>query len=317
MAQQSKIGIVGAGIGGLTTAVALQQKGFQVVVYEQASELGEIGAGLTISVNAGRVFNALGLQKNLEALGPATPHLGTLDYKTGERLNYELRNNDDDYARYGTATRVVHRADLHAVLTDALDPHNDALRLNHELTDIEQTANQVSLRFNNGKIDKCDIVIACDGLRSIVRSKLFSAAPAEFTGFVAWRGLVERDLVPDISVDPHFATFPSPDKFFARYPVRHGTLINYVGIARKPDFRSESWTKPASVSEVAAEFAGWHKDVMNIILATHPDRCMRWALYGRQPLDSWISGRVCLLGDAAHPMRFMEWAPRWQLKMRW
>lgn len=302
MSEKLKIGIIGAGIGGLTSAIALQQKGFSVVVYEQASQLGEVGAGITITENASRVFNALGLGEQLAALDDPTPHLGALDYKTGERLSYELRDNIDSQTSHGAVTRQVHRADLHAVLVNAFDRKNGSLHLNHKLTHIEQDQNQVSVQFENGNTDHCDILVACDGLKSIVREQVFSPQPAQFTGFVAWRGLVDRHLIPDIDLNPHFGTFSAENKMFARYPVRHGTLVNYVAIARKPDFKSESWNESAEVSEVVAEFNGWHEDVVNTILATPADRCMRWALYSRQPLDNWSNGRICLLGDAAHPM---------------
>lgn len=302
MTKNIKIGIVGAGVGGLTTAIALQQKGFRVVVYEQSSELGEIGAGLTISINAGRVLAALGLGQQFCAMDAATPHLGAVDYETGERLSYELRDHAGNQSQFGAATRQVHRADLHNLLADNLHDKNATIFLDHRLSEITQSHDQVSLKFKNGKSDQCDYVIACDGLKSFVRQQLFSSKPAEFTGFVAWRGLVNRDHVPDVSLDPHFATYSSQSKLFTRYPVRHGSLVNYVAIARKLDFRSERWNEPAEVQEVAAQFSGWHEDVTKIILATPRDKCNRWALYTREPLNTWHKDRVVLLGDAAHPM---------------
>ena len=300
MNNDSKIGIIGAGIGGLTTAIALQQRGFSVTIYEQTAELGEVGAGITISVNASKVLNALGLGERIARMERPTPHIGTLHYETGERLAYE-RFEDTDPGMIET-TRNVHRADLHDLLADEFRANQGELRLAHRLSDITQDDQQVYLQFSHGESDGCDVVIACDGLKSAAREHLFSPEPALFTGFVAWRGLVERNRLPDMDFDPHFVTYPSPDKLFARYPVRQGKLINYVGIARKPDFRSESWNEKAEVAEVAAEFEGWHPDILKIINATDADRCMRWALYTREPLDNWVNGRVGLLGDAAHPM---------------
>lgn len=301
MSKDLKIGIVGAGIGGLTAAIALQRRGFRVVVYEQAAELGEVGAGLTISANAARVFDALGLGAKLDALDEPTPHMGARDYQTSARLAYDLRDIPKERAEEGQVTRQVHRADLHDMLAVTFEKDGDALRLDHGLTDINQNGDGVTLSFANGDSDKCDIVIGCDGLKSIVRESLFETSPAEFTGYVAWRGLVDRALVSDISLDPHFATFSSEDKLFARYPVRHGSLVNYVAIARQPDFTSESWKEKADVAEVLAEFSDWSDDVKKLISATPTEQCMRWALYTRAPLNSFINERVCLLGDAAHP----------------
>lgn len=302
MAQKLKIGIVGAGLGGMTAAIALQQRGFDVVVYEQSSNLGEIGAGITVGPNANKVLNALGLEDEMEALADPSPHAGVLDYKTGERLTYIVRGRESFMQEYGAVSRLVHRADFHAVLQRAFKDTDDTLKLGYELKDVIQDDDRVTLQFTNGQVDHCDVVIACDGLKSIARDRLFPTEPPEFTGFVAWRGLVERSKVPHVSLDPHFATYPAENKMFARYPVRHGQLINYVANARKAAFDTESWKATADISEILDEFEDWHDDVVSIMRATPKGTCLRWALHSRKPLDSWISGRVALLGDAAHPM---------------
>lgn len=297
-----RIGIVGGGIGGLTAAIALKQRGFDAIVFEQAEELGEVGAGLTISKNAARVFDELGLGPHLAALDNPCPHLGSMHHLTGEVLGYESRDPDELDQRNVIASRQVHRADLYDLLVKAFENDGGSIHLNHKLHGISQDSGRVKLSFLAGQVEYCDIVVGADGLKSVVREKLYSANPAAFTGFVAWRGLVERNLLEGISFDPHFGTYSSSDKLFVRYPVRHGSLVNYVAIARRNDFLCESWSAPAEVHQVAGEFEGWHRDVTKIILATPKNRCMRWALYSREPLDDWIRGRVCLLGDAAHPM---------------
>ena len=302
MPRSLKFGIVGAGIGGLTAAIALQRLGIQVVVYEQADELREVGAGLTISKNAARVFDALGLGETLAGLDNPCPHLGVLHHLTGETLSRESRDKTELQSDNVIVSRQVHRADLYKLLVNAVVDVEHNIKTDHRLTDISQDSSGVKLTFAAGQVEYCDIVIGADGLKSAVRGALYSATPANFTGFVAWRGLVDRAALPDIKLDPHFAAYSSSDKLFVRYPVRHGRLINYVGIARKSDFLSESWSARAEVSEVAAEFSGWCKEVPDIISATPKDSCMRWALYSREPLENWIKGRVCLLGDAAHPM---------------
>ena len=302
MPRDLRIGIVGGGIGGLTAAIALKKQGLNAVVFEQAEELGEVGAGLTISKNAARVFDELGLGAQLASLDNPCPHLGSMHHESGEILGYEPRDSQELNDSNVIVSRQVHRADLYNLLVSRLKDDGGPIFLGHKLQDISQSSDQVELSFAAGQIEICDIVIGADGLRSAVRERLFSADPATFTGFVAWRGLVERQFVEDISFDPHFGTYSSSDKLFVRYPLRHGSRIHYVAIARRNDFLCESWSAPADVNQVAAEFDGWHEDVVRVIRATPKDKCMRWALYSREPLDKWIAGRVCLLGDAAHPM---------------
>ena len=302
MSNKIKIGLIGAGIGGITAAISLQQKGINPTIYEQAPELGEVGAGITIGPNANHVLNSLGLEEKLEKLAKPSPNVGTLHYKTGERLSYVPRGREIYMEKYGAVSRLIHRAELYQLLVDEIKDKKNILKLNHKLKKIKQDDKKVILYFENNIIEHCDVVIACDGIKSIVRDQLFNTQKPKFTGYVAWRGLVESAKVPDIDLDPHFAAYPAENKMFGRYPVKHKTLINYVAVARKPSLTSESWSQKAEVSEVLEEFNEWNEDVVRIINATPSDKCLRWSLYSRQPLKKWINGRVSLLGDAAHPM---------------
>jgi salicylate hydroxylase len=301
MSASLQIALIGAGIGGMAAAVALRRLGIPVTVFEQAPELGEVGAGLTITPNATRALAGLELEDEMAALAEATPHVGTLHWRTGERLGYTPRGAAEYLKRYGAITRHVHRADLHDVLVRAFAPTPETLRLDHRLVRIAQSADAVTVVFANGVEERFDVVVGCDGLKSVVRDQLFPTEPPVFTGYVSWRGLAERSRVPHVNLDPHFASYAGNNKMFGRYPVRHGTLINYVGMAKRTDIDEESWTAKADVEEVLAEFKDWHSDVVDIIKATPKDGCFRWALHSRKPLDSWIAGRVTLLGDAAHP----------------
>ena len=303
MALSPDIGIVGAGLGGMTAAVALQQRGFNVTVYEQAPELGEIGAGITVGPNISVVLDGLGLEDAAASFAAGSTTFGALHYKTGEPIWFSERSIEEAIKTRGALTRHMHRADLHKVLEDAFNKERDALRLGHALTDIGQDDGGVTLRFADGATDRRDIVIACDGLKSVVRDKLFPTEPPKYTGYMAWRGVVDAADVPGVSHVPHFASYPAEGSMFSRYPLRRGSQINWVANAYRPDdMGEENWYAQTGIAEVLEEFEDWHEDVVRIIRASPGGKCLRWALSSRQPLDGWIAGRVTLLGDAAHPM---------------
>ena len=302
MNKQPIIAIAGAGIGGLTAAITLKQAGLNATVYEQAPELGEVGAGLTITPNGSRILDGLGMAEQMANMADPTPHVGALDAKTGERVEYTPRGADVYMDLYGSVTRHVHRADLHDVLMEALDPHPDQLHTGHQLQSVEQNSNGIELGFANGNTARCDVLIGCDGIKSAVRDAVFATESPQFTGYVAWRGVVDRDRAPRAKLDPHFASYVADGKMFGRYPLRHGKVINYVAMAKRDSAGDESWTARDQVKNVLQEFADWHEDVVEIINATPEDGCFRWSLHTRKALDTWVEGRVTLLGDAAHPM---------------
>ena len=303
MAAELDIGIVGAGLGGMTAAVALQQRGFDVTVYEQAPALGEIGAGITVGPNISLVLAGLGLEDAAASFADGSTTFGTLHPRTGARIRFSERSLEEALEMHGALTRHMHRADLHKVLEDAFNKEGEALRLGHALTDIGQDDSGVALHFANGVTERRDIVIACDGLKSVVRDKLFPTEPPKYTGYMAWRGVVDAANVTGVSHVPHFASYPAEGSMFSRYPLRRGAQINWVANAYRPDdIGEESWRAQTDINEVLEEFGDWHEDVVRIIRASPNGRCLRWALSSRQPLDGWIVGRVALLGDAAHPM---------------
>jgi salicylate hydroxylase len=285
----------------MTAALALQQAGIQVSVYEQAPQLGEVGAGLTLAPNATCVYKHLGLEDELRAVGVEPEFAAVKHYQTGEELVSRERRTSL-LQEYGSPYIQIHRADLHDVLAQRVQAHDAAcVHLDHSFTHFEQNGNRVVAHFANGATVEADALIGADGVRSEVRAQMFDPEPPTFTGHVAWRGLVPVEALPEPPT-PDSGVSIGPKRLFTRYYVRRRELVNVVAFARKDGWEIESWSEHADMDELMEVFAGWNEEVQLLLRAMPPELCFKWALWGRKPLDSWVQGRVALLGDAAHPM---------------
>lgn len=294
--------IVGAGIGGLTLALALLRAGRPVKVIEAAPQLAEIGAGLSISPNAAHALNYVGLGAFLEAVADVPSRTAVIHYKSGAVLRM-WDQSTDFIEKYGVKYYQIHRADLHRGLVDAviaLDPA--CIAVGHNVVGLTQTDTSVEVRCSNGATLAADYVIACDGLRSTVRAACFSTSQPRWTGQVAYRA-----TLPAHGVEAHLAAAPSavtvgPAHIVTRYFIRRGEMVNLVAIGRSEAWKEEGWSHPATIEELLAEHQGWNADIIGLIKAAPQQNLFKWALFDREPLDTWLNGRVALLGDAAHPM---------------
>ena len=297
---QDKVAIVGGGIGGLTAALALMRQGIAVDVYEQAAELKELGAGVQISSNGTRVLYALGLGEAIERVGVIVAGKEIRLWSTGQTWKlFDL--GAVSVERYGFPYMMFHRGDLHAVLLEAIRRENpDAIHLNRKCTGVAQDADGVTISFESGDPVRAALVIGADGVQSRVRASLFGADRPEFTGIVAWRGLVARDQVPPgIKLDVG-TNWVGPGGHVVHYPVRGGALINFVGLLERDDWRVESWNVQGTKDEFANDFRNWHPDIHAMIRRV--DVPYKWALFARPPMPAWTRARVTLLGDACHSM---------------
>ncbi|MFO1426007.1 MAG: FAD-dependent monooxygenase [Steroidobacteraceae bacterium] len=302
MRSSTDIALVGAGIAGLTAARALQLQGCRVRVYEQAPQLGEVGAGLTISPNATHALEAIGLGPELERIGMRPDRGGVKDWQSGE-LMVEISRGEEMLQKYGAAYYQVHRADLHGALAAAVlaaDP--GAIRLGAGFRALRERGGRVEFELDGGVCESADVLIGADGVRSAVRAQLWGAERPRFTGYIAFRGLVPFAALPPGIIEPTSCLSTGPHHSFTRYLLRGGTLVNFVALAERDDWREEGWAIRATVEELLQEYAGWYEDVRTIIRHVPPDRLFKWALFDREPLAAWTRGRVTLLGDAAHPM---------------
>ncbi len=299
--QGIRIGIVGAGIGGLSAALALQRIGLQPVVFEQADVLAELGAGISITPNAAKGLQYLGLGAALDEIADRPPQQLLRHYRSGAVLLAIDRGNTT--AQYGAEYYQLHRGDLHTLLRDAVrarDP--EAIRTTHRLTVVNCHSRALTAEFAAAPPITLDLLIGADGLRSIVRDQVFGPQPPSFAGFVAWRGLVRAPALTDVGFAPGSAVFTGGQRLFVRYPVRQGQWMNYVAFTPTGQAQAESWSSTASIDELLPQFEDFADEVPAIIARTEDRRCGRWGLYARPPLLHWTTDCVALLGDAAHPM---------------
>jgi salicylate hydroxylase len=293
-----RIAIIGSGIGGLAAAAFLHQGGLPCVVYEQASQLREVGAGLVVAPNAARLLRRLGV---LDLFVSTAVRLETgwefRRWQDGTVLSAEDLSTRCEQL-YGEHTYTAHRADLLGALGRAVPA--GTVRLGRRVTAISVSGATATLSFAGGESAEADVVIGADGIHSVIRASLTEPVPPSFSGLSAFRALVQARDAPAFARRPAQVLWLGPGHHLVHYPVRAGELINLVAMSPAGDYTTESWTATATLDELLAEFTGWDPRLTALIQAAGTPG--RWALLDRQPLRRWSHGPVTLLGDAAHPM---------------
>jgi salicylate hydroxylase len=292
-----KILIAGGGIGGITAALALRQRGIAAELFEQADAFRQVGAGLQVSCNATRILRTLGLG---DALARVTYDPEGRDYRawdSGDRLYYTpLGKRAEEH--FGAPYYTAHRADLLDVLLGGLG--KESFRLGMRIERFDQNEDGVTLTFADGATATGDVLIGADGIHSTVRGQMFGKELPRYTGNVAWRGLVPAERVAHLDVAKVTGVWMGPNRSIVQYYIAAGRTFNWIGISRSEQPARESWLAEGRLEDALVEYSGWHATIRTIITAT--PKLLRQALYDREPLPDWQIGRVVLLGDAAHPM---------------
>ena len=292
-----KVLIVGAGIGGLTAALAALRRGLDVEVYEQAPALKEVGAGLQLSANGTRVLYELGVGERLKALSCEVEGKEIRLWNTGEAWKaFDL--GKVSLERYGYPYFTVYRPDLLEVLVSAIG--RERIHLGSKCVGFTQDEHVVALELDGGGTVSGDCLIGADGVHSRVRQILFGRDQPQFTGIVVWRGIVPMEHLPDHMRRLVGSNWVGPGAHVVHYPLRAGKVMNFVGALERSDWQVESWSARGTTEELAADFAGWHDDVHALIRNIPVP--FKWALMVRPPMERWSVGRVTLLGDACHSM---------------
>jgi salicylate hydroxylase len=303
MAPSRNIIIAGAGIGGLTAALALAQRGFRAVVLDQAERLAETGAGIQLSPNATRVLIRLGLEERLaaDAVAPEAVDIRS----TGGGILARIPLGDYAAERYGAPYWVTHRGDLQAALIEAVRASPDiVLKLGTRVEDFVTHENclTVACRHGPSPVDESGIALICaDGLWSRLRLRLGHWRKPDFRHRTAWRALVPASRVaPDLRTNV-VRLWLGQGAHLVHYPVKAGHLINIVAIV-DDRWDQPGWSEDGARDEIIARFAArrWAPSAYELIAT--PERWHKWALYDLPRLRRWGEGPVTLVGDAAHPM---------------
>ena len=293
MASRPSVVIVGGGIGGLFAANALIAQGIRVAVYEQAPALGEVGAGVYVTPNAVRHLERVGLGPALERWGARVgPGSWYFRHDGTPIAPVQVRDAAGWNACFG-----MHRADYVELLAAHLPA--GIVHTGHRAAGFEQNGELARVRFANGASAEADVVVGADGIHSELRPYVFPPSKPVFHGTLSYRGLVARERLADWPMD-RWQMWAGPSKHFLVFPVRHGTMVNYVGFVPADKEMKESWTAPGDPDALRREFEGWDPRIGAVLKQV--DKTFRWALYDREPLPTWTKGRLTLLGDAAHSM---------------
>jgi len=291
-----RVAIVGAGLGGLAAAIALRQKNFEVKVYEQSADLGAFGAGINISPNAVRVFEALGLQQRLHDVSFEPRGLIWRDAADGQAQN--LVRLDRAASRFGANYYATHRSDLHSLLAAAVPA--SCIEASKRCAGIELGDDTVELTFADGTRAEADLVVGADGIRSVVRRNLFGGEGPRYAGHMCWRTLVPTEALPPNFHNLYVTNWTGPDGFILSYYVRRGKFINIVAVRRQDDWKEESWSVPSSKEEMVSGFPRAGSQVHTIL--GNAGQVFKWGQFTGEQASKWTLGRAVLLGDAAHAM---------------
>ncbi len=292
-----KIVIIGAGIGGCTLALSLQQAGMDYVLLEQADAFGEIGAGIQLSSNAVKVLDRLGLHDRLVQVCCEPDAHKFKDWASGETI---LRTPLCPEVRdaFGAPYFHSHRPDLLAALTEGLDAGR--IRFGRKVAEVGEDETGPWVRCDDGEEVRGDVLIGADGIHSVVRDQLFRPDEPLRSGYVVWRGVIDAADVADLEVPISSYIIMGPKLSFVFYYVSGGRRINWLALGPTEGEKKESWSQTAEKHEILAAFKDWYEVPRRFIEAT--DQPFVTALSDRDPLDTWVRGRIAVMGDAAHAM---------------
>jgi len=292
--------IAGGGIGGIAAAIALAAKGIPSRVLEQASQFGEIGAGIQCAPNAFMAMNALGIRDEVNKTAVFVEKLIMMDSLNGREAG-AIPLDDSFRARFGEPYAVIHRADLHRALLDAAASRADLISLetSSKILDVREEGASVVVTLEGGRIESGRALIGADGLWSRIREIVIDDGRPRVSGHIAYRAVLPTDEFPEDLRWNAATLWAGPKTHLVHYPLRRWELFNIVATFHGDEY-IEGWNEPGDRDVLLHHFRDVGARPMSIL--ERPQSWRRWVLCDRDPADNWSRGRITLLGDAAHPM---------------
>ncbi len=289
--------VAGGGIGGLAAALALVRQGFRVQVFEQAPEVGEIGAGIQLGPNAFHAFDALGVGDKARGRAVYTDHMVMHDAIDEYQVGF-IPTGEAFRQRFGNPYAVIHRVDVHkSLLEGAVETGRVGFQTNTRIERVEQDADSVTVFDQHGHSHRGQALIGADGVKSVVRQQYVND-PARVTGHVVYRAVVDKADFPEDLQWNAASIWVGPNCHLVHYPLRGGEQYNVVVTFHSR--QEEEWgVTEGSKEEVQSYFQGICPKARQLI--DLPKTWKRWATADREPIGQWTFGRATLLGDAAHP----------------
>jgi 6-hydroxynicotinate 3-monooxygenase len=296
MNRNTRIAIIGAGLGGATAAALLQRDGFQVRLYEQARLFERIGAGIHVSANVMKVLRHLDAEHRLSQIGIHPDTFTSRKWDTGDVL-FELSLGNAGERKYGASYITVHRYDLHAAILEKVQP--GTIEFGKQLTDVKLNGAVAHLRFGDGSVADADVVIGADGVNSKLREAVAGPSKSRFTGAVAHRAIYPAALLGGLEVR-NCTKWWGPNSHILIYYIEQSREEIYLVTSAKGEWHSQVPWEVCTREEVASSFEGFHREVRKVI-ETAP-QLTKWPILDIKPIDKWSEGNLVLLGDACHAM---------------
>jgi 3-hydroxybenzoate 6-monooxygenase len=292
--------IIGGGIGGLATALAVARTGHPAHVLERSPEFAELGAGLQLAPNASRVLDQVGILEAVHKQAFFPRRLLMMDMVAGEEIT-SLSLDQKFLDRYRYPYFVVHRGDLLSIEVDACRAASDLITLesNKGVVSIEDVGDGARVRCADGSVYECDVLVGADGLWSLTRKTVHDDGEPICAEHVAYRGVIAMEDMPLHPGLDSMTIWIGPEKHFVQYPLRRGEICNQVAVFRSYRYRSgsEGWGTAEELDEHFAEACDYVRSALTLM-----ERGRHWAMHDRLPIPNWTRNRITLLGDAAHPM---------------